>query len=845
MAQGYERRQETQSLAPPSVRPATVRGPGVGMPGGGAPQVDASIGLAIGELARHGSAGMNQLIERKRKQSYLEGQAMYAQGKTLVELEEAGGNYYTKEGWQTMDAQNAGALWAVAQEQKIEDSDYELEPEEYRKGMAKSIADLTKDKDPRSSAMVLEVANKYLPGLASKQFEKNYRWRKERTINSAVDSVAVLSAAEIDKPDWLATLSRDEGTTMGKLTDDEYSTVLVGGILKAYENNNPNAHKWAEEAGMLQGPAWTPDKLATLRQAEAQYQARKENEYNEQYILDMSVITSNIQTGKVPVSEALGQVKALNEKNGYRFDQQDAKAIAGQALNAQERVRREAEAEAKAAARQAQAESEAQQYAFAYQDHMTAMLPWQQKLANREITGAQYLQINADSVISHGLKFNQGFASQGVSAVAEANNIWMEEDAKNMAYDQANATGDYTGLSAGQTQDAIDRQRTKIFQGAQEAINEGRGDPNAIAADASAKWHNFLERTGQIDARTKGVFNTFLNGSLLDSKGEVPVNVEKAFGEFMEMYKANPQLAMRHVTGEDAKARVQMMIDHYQEPGNFGGALLSVATVEANAKTYGLDPTKMLQDPITQSRIGESVDDFLDDRTIGRWTGIVDTVFGDTTWQQYFNTNDASMQRAAEGVKDWLPTAIKNEAILRKSRNPGLDDKSAVEAAANQVARETTYIGGSFIRTKGYNVLDKMFKDGASKYSTNPAIPNDALYTYLDTYGNDIWKEELFGESLPDPEVQIVPDPTGTGLLVSVRRHRSLLDKVVGRTVEWTSYKPVPYRSMGILWESQYKTGLEMPRRLRQLSGQQMTPEQMQKNIDSSTNLIKDTLGLQ
>lgn len=815
MAEGYERRQETQSLAAPSVRPATVRGPGVGMPGGPAPQVDPSIQLALGELARFGSAGMQQLIERKKKESYLEGQAMFAQGKTLVELEESGGNYFTKQGWQTMDAQNAGALWAVAQEQKITDADYQMEPEEYRKGMAKSIAELTKGRDKYSSAMVMETANKYLPGLASKQFQKNYEYRKTRTMTSAVDSVATLSAAEIDKPDFLATLSRDGDGPLAKMDDEDYNKVLVGGILKAYENDNPNAHKWAEEAGLTN--KLDAAGLGALRNAQSQYQTRKEQAYNEDYILKKTDIMTKASSGKYSLSEALSMVKDLNEETGYRFDMQDAGQVANVVINEQERRKREAEAEAKAAAHKAEAESEAQQYALAYQDYALKNMDLQTKMYNKEISVAEYLRQNADLVMQSGLKFNQGFASAAVGDVAQANQVWMKQEAENAALSQANATGDYTGLSSAETQKAIDMQRFKIFNGAQDAIAEGRGNEQRIMQDANAKWQNYLEQSGLVDAKTKAVFGTFLNGTLIDQKGQVPVNVEKAFAQFVQMYESNPQLAMRHIAGDDSKARVRMMLDHYQEAGNYGGALQSVALVEQNSKQFGIDPAKIMENPVVQAQVQEQVDDLIADNSIG-WT---DFVFGNTTWKQYISANDESIQRAAEGAKDIMPVAIRNEAMRLKAANPALDMQSAVTSARDNVQARTVFMGGQFIvQPRGLNVYDKMFGAGGMKYANNPAIPNEALYSYLNTHGEALFGEkDLFGESLPDPELLVTLAPGGNGVLVQVRRQQSTLDKAVGRTQTWTAARPIPFSSMGAQWEDQYLHNLQAPSRYRKANG--------------------------
>lgn len=828
MAQGYERRQETQPLARAQIRPARVSGPGVGMPGGAAPQVDTSVALAIGELARFGSSAMGDLIERKRKENYLEGQAMYAQGQSLVELEDSGANYFHKQGWQTMDAQNAGALWAVAQEQKIDEADFETDPEEYRKNMAKATVELTKGRDPASSAMVMEIANKYIPGLAAKQFQKNAAYRKTRTMTAASDSVATLSAADIDRADWESTLSREEGSTLSKLSDEDYNSVMVNGILKAYENDNPNAHKWAEESGKLNG--MDAASLGALRNAQSTWQTRQEQKYNENYTMQIADLQSQVSAGKLPIPDALAAAQKIELEAGHRFDQADASRIVSAVLSEQERRQRGAEAEAKADARAAELEAKNQQYALAFQDYALKAFPLKEKLANKLITPQEFIDQNTDLIKSFGLPFTQGFAADAAGTVAQAHAQWLEQDAKNLALSQANATGDYTGLSSGQVQDAIDLKRVEIFQGAQDAIAEGRGGADAeqrIKADANAKWTNFLEQSGNVDAKTQAVFNTFLKGSLIDSKGEVPVNVEQSFAQFMDMYESNPQLAMRHITGADAQARMKMMIAHYQEPGNFGGALQSVALAEANARATGMDFTKSMQDPVMQSTIRENVAGLIQERGVD-WK---DVVFGNTTVSQYMRTNDESLERAAAGATPVLQEAITNEAIRLKSRNPALDDQSAIEAARETVQSQTTYIGGSFIRMPGVSLYDRIFgKGGAVKYGNNASIPNEAVYNYLRVHGQDLYGENLFSDTKGDPELSITLSPTGNGFSVAVRRQQSPLDKLVGRRHEWTTARPIIFRDIGMAWEKEYKNKLQEPQRVREsLPPQGLTPELMKQ----------------
>jgi hypothetical protein len=824
MAYGLERRQETQPLAQPSTRQAQVQGPGVGGPSGSAPQVDTSMVQALGELSRFGGSAINDLIERKRKESFLEGQAMYAQGKTLVDLEKSGENYYTTHGWQTMEAQNAGALWAAGEKQKITDNAYQIDPEEYRKGMASSVVELTKGRDAESTAMVMEIANKYIPELASAHMAANASYKKTKTLNAAMDSFSALSASDVDKQSFLDTLSPDKGGALSNLSPEDYNKTVVGGIMKAFENDSPNAYKWAEESGML--TKLDASSLATLRQGQANYQTRQEQKLNENYLLGHSRIIEDQAAGKISLPEALEQEKALKDQYGYKFDNQDASTFLSveNSRNAQQR------SDARADAKQAEAEAKNQQYALAYQQYAVASIPLRQALHDGTITPQQFLDQNTDLIKSYGLPFTAANAGDAVSSIFQAEADRQTQQAKQFVVDDAISKNSYSNLTPTQQQQAVDTQRQAIFGGMQNAIAEGRVDEKTAQADAQAKWITWLDQSGLTDGQTSGVFSRFLRSNLVDSKGQIAPEAEIAFAQFMDMYKQNPRLAMRHVEGADAQARVRMLMGYYQDEGNYGGALQNVAIVESNMRQTGADPSKRLENPAIVSDINKSVDKFIDDNTID----FASVVFGNDTWSQWWKTTDESIQRAGEGFKPVAEDYMKRQMGLLIAKNPSLDMKSAQEQAASMMQERTVYLGGQFyIQPTGSNIYDKMFgKGGVAKYGRNPAIPNEAVYDYIAKYGKQLFGEEVTGAlGVYNPEINVSWSPDGNGLLVQVRRPQSPLDKALDRTQTWTGAKPIPFRDLGIMYETKLKTGiksdLDMQEQARKAAAMgQPTPQQ-------------------
>lgn len=820
MAYGLDRRGEVQPLAAPAPNQASVPLVGVRGPNVRPPVIDTSINVMLGEVAKFGDTALRGLIEDQKKQDFLDGQAAFAQGKTLQDFQDAGGTYYGEKGWQAMEAQNAGALWAAAEKQKIADGGAELDPAEYRTGLSKSIVELTKGRDTDSTNMVMQIANKYLPELASEQMSANLQFRRARTKASAIDSIAVLSAADIDKEDLLGTIDRSiEGNPLSGMSDADYGEVLTQGILKAYEHDNPNAHAWLEEAGMLSGAHMSASNLAQLRSAKMQYENRMETKFNAEYTNAHHQLIKSMADGKISFPDALAQEQALQEQFGYRFDAGDA----AQFENIQFGIEAQNRSEARADARQAEAEArqidrekarevKAQQYAMAWAQYQLDIMPFEAALASGDITPQDFLTKQQEMVLEMGLPYDQGEANAGIGAIRQAAAQAEIVRGKQLAVDQAIAINNFEGLTYDQQQQAVNTMRDRIGQKLQDGLAEG-GNEQALMAQAHGEWMDWLDRSGLVDARTQGVFSTFLNGGLLDQSGKIIPEAERAFAEFVAMYNTNERMAWRHVKGDGAQARVRQMLSYYTGEGDFASALLQTAAAEQAASKMGYMPGKVLDNPVVVQQVTQAVDDFIDDNTVG----VTDLIFGSTTWNQYWSTNDESLARASEAFKPVAKDFIEQQALALKNANPALDDRSAVEQAAQTLSERTIYLGGGFyIQPRGTDFMEKMFP-GNTAYRDNPSIPNEALYGYLREHGKALFGEDLFSDLKLDPELQVIPAPNGEGVLVRVRRQQSVVQEFFDVSKSWTGAKPVLWRDIGMQYEIDRKKALDPKNRINPL----------------------------
>jgi hypothetical protein len=172
------------------------------------------VAALLSETAKFGSVFFADWLQERNNEAVIEGQALYAQGKTYEELKESGADRFTEKGWKLMEAQTAGAQWYAAQKEKIAQSDMTVDPNEYRQTLSKATADLAKGRDADNTKFVMGMASKYIPMLVSEQTSAHYKYREDQTFQATVNSIPALSKDAANKNELLGLLSRPETMTL-------------------------------------------------------------------------------------------------------------------------------------------------------------------------------------------------------------------------------------------------------------------------------------------------------------------------------------------------------------------------------------------------------------------------------------------------------------------------------------------------------------------------------------------------------------------------------------------------------------------------------------------------------
>lgn len=190
MATGYERREGVQdpNANQPASPAASVPVPGIGGPRGADFSKVGGSQRALADVLGKGTALFDKYIAKKAEEWKLEGQMMYAEGKTENEIA-ATGNRYTMAGFMTMQARTAGNEWTQQALADIDSGDKRLTSEQYQKKLKEQYRTLTESvagDDPYTRQLFAAMAEDTFSKLVSQQIVSNNAWREDETKRAAV-----------------------------------------------------------------------------------------------------------------------------------------------------------------------------------------------------------------------------------------------------------------------------------------------------------------------------------------------------------------------------------------------------------------------------------------------------------------------------------------------------------------------------------------------------------------------------------------------------------------------------------------------------------------------------------
>ncbi len=823
--QGAPRREVFQAQSPQQVQAGAVPG-GVVYAPQPARVGDTSMGETLEKLGKWGSDILMGMFDKERARAELDGQIQYSQGKTLQELKDSGADVFTQQGWVTMDALTAVNQFHAAELRRIKDEDAAVDPGVWRASMADRYAGLTEGRNDFQRSIIMESAKRFLPELTAAQITANTEYKRQQTIRSGVQFVASAKPTfdadgqDVGKQLFLAGL---QDGPLGRMNPQMREQVLAEGILAGLEQGNTAALDWSQEAGLTQG--FSAETQMRLRKAQADYQRRAENEFDEQYTIQRTDMLERLRTGKLSLAEALKQDAAMQESRGWKYDAADANDLVREFRSEQANARAEARAEARADARERRAEDRAAAREAAQREQIELAMNWQlenlsrtDRLQRGEITPEQFMQESLQAADERKLKLTSGMATGIVSDIARAHAEGEKLQAQRAVLDRAVATRTVYSLPESMREAAFDQERQQTAMRWQKKVQEGTLNPDQAIAGMINDSTTFLAETGVVDKGRASKWSAFALGVPLKADGTVSEADTAGFREWVSLYDKNKELALAHIKTPEGKARMLAMADAYQGSGDYAAAIRDGARMFAAPSGQ--------QAPISQELLDDAAKTVADKYSSSKTLSLLKRGEYIRAGAAALDFRDPVSETQAATNAEVIKRGVAQTAQRIMALGVNVPVEAAVEAAAAEVSQKYALIAGALVaHPAGSTVRDKMFTpDSTDEYLRKagmdiPAlsaeafrgvedIENDALRLLVQKRGSSLWADynkisegaavtnpvDATLDVTAGPRIIASPHPSGAGLLV---RHQRVDDT-------WSAPAYVSFREMGIVWGQDY-----------------------------------------
>lgn len=325
MAQGLERRAQPQDnlRGQEAINPVTRQVPSVGAPQAPRVPVDTYTAQIAQQVNQFASGRLAEIQQKRQERSMMDGQIAAMQGQSFesVEME---GDKWALEGYRLVTAQTLSSSLLRAQEAEIEAGAYEQDPDTYRGTLVNRIDAMVADiPDQRTRDLAREQLMQQMPGLVDAHMRRNIGFREQQNFDALAQSVDVLSRDNTSTGALIDFATGESGATAG-LSIERRRAAVVQGIVNSFENNNPAAYAHLEAAGLLTTENLTASQLRTIRQAQAAYHTRMEQQWNAEWHTEMTDLQDRIATGDVDPLVAAEEYAAINARHNRRTQAQGA-----------------------------------------------------------------------------------------------------------------------------------------------------------------------------------------------------------------------------------------------------------------------------------------------------------------------------------------------------------------------------------------------------------------------------------------------------------------------------------------------------------------------------------------
>lgn len=277
-------------------------------------------------LAEFGSKTIREAANARYTRVAAEGAMAHAQGKAVEDLP-TDNNKWALEGYRVMEVNTTSAALVAAQQAEISASLYQLSPEEFRAQYGNRIEAALQGKDERVQDILRDQFTKAMPQLIEQHTREHAGYLEKKNVEAVETSVDIISR-DTAGTDQLIGIARGEGAASG-LALDKQKDAVIGGVVRAFANGNPNAYYILKEQGMFD--SLSAQQAATLDAAKSRYESDVRSTYDATRITAETDLIRKIENGEFTPEQAAEELAGFWEDYKVEITAEEASRAAGAA----------------------------------------------------------------------------------------------------------------------------------------------------------------------------------------------------------------------------------------------------------------------------------------------------------------------------------------------------------------------------------------------------------------------------------------------------------------------------------------------------------------------------------
>lgn len=335
MTNGTPRREAGQdSLAgKQDMQPVMLNGPGLSNPRAIRKPDRSMEDRVTQQLLQWGSGKLAAEVKKKQKRSILDGQMAHQQGQAFDQVE-TGGDKWALEGYRLMDAQTMSSTLLAAQQTKIDQGDFALDPDAFREQYINRLDGMLEGVDSRTADLVREQMTKQMPSLVSSHTAQHMRYLEKENFESLERGIEVISRDHTASEELVMFAKGGADSPSAGLSDGRRQAATVAGVIRAFDNDNAMAYSVLVKEGLL-GDNLSTAEQNSIKAAQKRFEGRRRSEYNEELFNGEQTIYRQIEQAELSPSEAVEALSTLYADHDINMNSADAGAVYNEALGAE------------------------------------------------------------------------------------------------------------------------------------------------------------------------------------------------------------------------------------------------------------------------------------------------------------------------------------------------------------------------------------------------------------------------------------------------------------------------------------------------------------------------------